>query len=136
METALLATDGSEHTHRATEKALGMAANSGATLHTICVVDERRVEEPALGSAELSTVYAEENAQESILDVKKRADEIDVPVESVVRRGIPHETILEYADDIDAGVIIVGAHGDHTDHFSGVGEKVRRNSNRQVVVME
>jgi len=134
METILLATDGSDHARTATEVAVERAADSGATLHAISVVDERRVEEPALGTAALSTVYAEESAQDCMSDIRQRADEADVPVESVIRRGVPHEVIIGYADDIDADVIIVGAHGDHADHFSGVGENVRRNSKRRVLV--
>ena len=30
---------------------------------------------------------------------------------TAVRRGDPHETIIEYADDVDADVIVMGTHG-------------------------
>lgn len=135
MDTVLLATDGSEYGQAATAAAVRQAAEQEATLHAICVVDTRRVEEPALGSAALSTVYAEDNAQECVSGVVERASEVGVPVESVIRRGVPHEVILDYAAAIDADVIVLGAHGDHDTHFSGVGQKVRDHSDRDVAIV-
>ena len=135
METVLVATDGSEYAETATDVALDRAAARGAKLHVICVVDSRRVEEPALGSAELTTVYAEDHARECVSDVRERAADRGLSVESTVRRGIPHEVILDYADEVDADIIVVGAHGDHGEHFSGVGQEVRESSEQKVVVV-
>ncbi|MFC7027366.1 hypothetical protein ACFQH8_07340 [Halomicroarcula sp. GCM10025710] len=43
--------------------------------------------------------------------------------------------MLEYADEVDADVIVVGEHGDHEEHFSGVGKKVASTYDRDVVVV-
>jgi nucleotide-binding universal stress UspA family protein len=65
----------------------------------------------------------------------RRAAERGVPVEGVTRHGVPHEVIFEYAGEVDADVIVIGEHGDHADHFAGVGRRVRERAGRAVVVV-
>jgi len=136
MGTILLATDGSEYARQAAQQAIDLAEARGATLHVICVVDRRRFDEPALSSAELTTIYAEDHAAICVNEVVNIAEERDVRVEGDTRHGIPHEVILDYADEIDADVIVVGEHGSHEEHFSGVGQKVLEGSERDVRVIE
>ncbi|WP_265111160.1 universal stress protein [Halosolutus halophilus] len=64
------------------------------------------------------------------------AAERNVRVEGNTRHGIPHEVILEYADETDADLIVVGEHGAHEAHFSGVGQTVLEGSGREVRVIE
>jgi nucleotide-binding universal stress UspA family protein len=136
MGTILLATDGSEYARQAARQAIELAAERGATLHVICVVDERRFDHPALSSAELATIYAEDHAAVCVREVTDMASERDIGVEGDTRHGIPHEVILDYADEIDAQVIVVGEHGEHDEHFSGVGRQVLAESDREVRVVE
>ncbi|WP_178916108.1 universal stress protein [Natronomonas gomsonensis] len=136
MATVLLATDGSEYARQAAERAIELAAERGATLHSICVVDQRRFDDPALSSAELATMYADDHALEFVGEVADMAEDRSVPIERTTRHGIPHEVILEYADEVDADVIVIGAHGDHDEHFSGVGRKVTELADRTVLVVE
>lgn len=135
MGTILMATDGSEYAREAAERAIELAEERGATLHVICVVDERRFGEPALSSAELATIYAENHASMCVEEVAELAEETNVRVEGDIRHGIPHEVILEYADEVDADVIVIGEHGTHEEHFSGVGDKVIEGSDREVRVV-
>jgi nucleotide-binding universal stress UspA family protein len=100
------------------------------------VVDRRRFDEPALSSAELATIYAEDHAAVCVAEVSEMAAERDLAVEGDTRHGIPHEVILEYADEVDASLVVVGEHGDHEEHFSGVGRKVRELADREVIVVE
>lgn len=51
----------------------------------------------------------EEEGQEIVEDVAASVD--DVPVTTAVRRGDPYETILEYADDVGADLLVMGTHG-------------------------
>ncbi|WP_242492968.1 universal stress protein, partial [Halogeometricum borinquense] len=44
--------------------------------------------------------------------------------------------ILEYAAEVDADAIVIGEHGDHTEHFSGVGGKVAELADRDVIVVK
>lgn len=136
MDTILLATDGSEYARHAARRAIELAAERGATLHVICVVDERRFDEPALSAAELATIYAEDHAALCVTEVADMAAARDVRVEGDTRHGLPHEVILAYAAEVDADVIVVGEHGDHEEHFSGVGRRVRELADREVVVVE
>lgn len=136
MSTILLATDGSEYARQAATHALELAEKRGATLHVICVVDQRRFDEPALSSAELETIYAEDHAMVCVTEVTEMAEESAVTVEGDTRHGIPHEVILDYADEVDADVIVIGEHGDHDEHFSGVGQKVTEQADRDVIVVE
>jgi nucleotide-binding universal stress UspA family protein len=98
-------------------------------------VDERRFDDPALSSAELATIYAEEHAAVTVSDVAALAAERSVDAAGDTRHGVPHEVILAYADEIDADVIVVGEHGDHDEHFSGVGQRVAGQADREVVVV-
>jgi nucleotide-binding universal stress UspA family protein len=136
MGTILLATDGSEDARRAAREAIDLAEERDATLHVICVVDERRFDDPALSSAELATIYAEDHAVLSVDEVIGMAADRPVTVEGDTRHGVPDEIILEYADEVDADTIVIGEHGDHEEHFSGVGRRVTDGTDRDVMIVE
>ncbi|WP_440992041.1 universal stress protein [Haloarchaeobius baliensis] len=136
MSSILLATDGSEYARHAAEQAIELAVERDADLHVLCVVDRRRFDDPALSSAELATIYADDHAAVCVNEVAEMAQQRKVRVEGDTRHGIPHEVINEYAADIDADIILVGEHGDHEEHFSGVGRKVLETSDREVRVVE
>jgi nucleotide-binding universal stress UspA family protein len=135
MDTILLAVDGSEHARQAAERAVELAAENGAELNCICVVDQRRFDDPALSSAELVTMYVEDEAALTLTEIAEMATRRDVAIEGDTRHGIPHEVILAYADEIGADVIVVGEHGDHRTHFSGVGNHVKKRAGVDVVVV-
>lgn len=136
MGTILLATDGSEYARQAAKRAIELAEEREATLYVLCVVDQRRFDDPALSSAELATIYAEDHAVVCVSEVTDMAEDSNVSVEGDTRHGIPHEVIREYADEIDADLIVVGEHGAHEEHFSGVGQRVLEESDREVRVIE
>jgi nucleotide-binding universal stress UspA family protein len=136
MGTILLATDGSEYARRAAMEAIDLAEERDATLHVVCVVDERRFDDPALGSAELATIYAEDHAVLSVDEVIGMAGDRPVTVEGDTRHGVPDEIILAYADEVDADTIVIGEHGDHEEHFSGVGRHVTDRTDRDVMIVE
>lgn len=136
MGSVLLATDGSEYARRAAERAIELAEERSVPLYVICVVDRQRFGESALSSAELATIYAEDHAAACVAEVERMTEGRDVSVEGDTRHGVPHEIIMEYADEVDADVIVVGEHGDHREHFAGVGRKVTERADREVVVVE
>ena len=136
MAAIVLATDGSEYARAAAERAVDLAADRDATLHVVCVVDERRFDEPALSSSELATIYAEDHAALCVGDVRRMAADRGVPVVGDARHGVPHELILNYAAAVDADLIVVGEHGDHERHFAGVGDAVRDRADCEVRVVE
>ncbi|WP_318568329.1 universal stress protein [Salinigranum marinum] len=136
MGSVLLATDGSEYARRAAERAIELVEERSAPLYVICVVDRQRFGESALSSAELATIYAEDHAAACVAEVERMTEGRDISVEGDTRHGVPHEVIMEYADEVDADVIVVGEHGDHREHFAGVGRKVTERADREVIVVE
>lgn len=134
MDTVLLATDGSDYATRAAERAIELAAERGAALHVLAVVDRRKFDEPALSSDELATIEVEDHARESLEAVVELAADAGITSVREHRHGIPHAEIVTYAAEIDAGVIVVGEHGSHDDHCGGVGRRVKQIADREVVV--
>jgi nucleotide-binding universal stress UspA family protein len=135
MPSVLFATNGSEDARAAAKRALELATDRELDLHVLCVVDSRKLSEPAVSSDELATIYAEERGHDCVEEVSEMAAGTGLSVDGDVRHGVPHETILEYADEVDATVIVVGEHGRHEDHFGGVGREVRERAGCEVVVV-
>lgn len=136
MGTVLLATDGSDYARQAARHAVDLAEEAGSTLHIIGVVDERRLGEQALSTAELATIYAEEDAATAIVEATELAASRNVSVRPVSRRGVPHDVVIDYADEIDADTIVIGEHGAPRTHLSGVGRRIERLADCDVVVVE
>lgn len=105
-ETILVATDGSDPANRAVGHALDLAATFDADLHGISVVDTRRYGDSMLSEGAVSGL--EDRASEILTDLETRAD---VDVRTEVRHGRPHEEIGEYAESIDADLIVLGNRG-------------------------
>ena len=62
----------------------------------------------------------------------------DVPIEAYVREGKPATAILEFIEDIDPDVIVMGTHGrSRLDHLliGSVAERVLRRSGRPVIAV-
>ncbi|MFB6102342.1 MAG: universal stress protein [Haloplanus sp.] len=137
-DTILVPIDGSDGANRAIQHALDQADQFDATLHSIFVVDTRLHGEPALSSAELVLDDIEDRGQELLHQLSNEA--ADRGVEAVTRccHGTPHAEIIDYGDDIDADVIILGYRGQtHTrsDNIGSVAERVVRHAGRPVLVV-
>ncbi|MEF8871799.1 MAG: universal stress protein [Haloarculaceae archaeon] len=132
----LLATDGSEYARKAAQHAVDLAAEEGASLHVLCVIDERKLSEPAFSSTEYETIEAEDHGHDCVKEVSKMAEGTGITVEGDVRHGVPSELILEYAAEIGADRIVIGEHGEHDEHLGGVGRTLVEESDREVIVVE
>lgn len=102
----LVPTDGSG-IDRVAEHAIEVAAAMDATLFAIYVVDEE-VDE-TLDDDTRSVLEAE--GERATKRVKSLATDRNVDAESVIRYGMPHREILDYADELDADAIVMGTHG-------------------------
>ncbi|MFT4884283.1 MAG: nucleotide-binding universal stress UspA family protein [Natronomonas sp.] len=105
----LVPTDGSTCSMAAVEEAIDHANAHDAQLHLLYVVDETRV--PDGDQPELyDTLEAE--GEEAIADARARAKAADVrSIRAAIGAGAPHEVILEYADDNEIDLIVMGTHG-------------------------
>ena len=107
--TILVPVDGSEVSRRALEHAVGIAEGSGATVHALAVVEPTG---SRLGF-DADDTEALDRAVGELADAILAANgTTDVELESEVRRGRElHETILDYADEVDADLLVMGRRG-------------------------
>jgi len=105
----LVPTDGSDGTRAAVEHAIDLATTYDAALHVVYVVDT----DVGLDASIPGTLDALEEAGEDAVDeVIRQAEAAGVDaVEGVVARGTPHEAVLEYADEHDVDLVVMGTHG-------------------------
>ncbi|WP_280588288.1 universal stress protein [Halorubrum sp. Boch-26] len=107
-DAILCPTDGSPGSDAAVEHACYLAELAGARIHALFVVDE------TIAGADGWDVVVEreEGRGERALDAVAAAGaERGVPVEKHLRRGSPHEEILDAAGDYEADLIVMGTHG-------------------------
>lgn len=102
----LVPTDGSG-IDRVAESAIEIAAGTGATLYAVYVVDERV--EGASNEDTQSVLEAE--GERATGRIERLAADRDVDAETAIRYGVPHREILDYADELDADMIVMGTHG-------------------------
>ncbi|WP_311172027.1 universal stress protein [Halobellus ordinarius] len=105
----LIPTDGSEGTRGAIEHGIDLATKYGATLHTLYVVNTNVTVE----TTSAQTLAAlEEIGQEAIDEVTQQAEAADVEtIEGTVAQGVPHHAILDYVDENDVDLVVMGTHG-------------------------
>lgn len=104
----LCPTDGSGGSDAAVEHACHLGELADARVHALFVVDE------GIAGADGWDVVVEreEERGERALDaVAAAGTERGVPVERHLRRGRPHEEILDAADDYEVDLIVMGTRG-------------------------
>jgi nucleotide-binding universal stress UspA family protein len=109
FERILLPTDGSPGSAVAIEKATALATAFDAELHAVYVVDTSIPVDVAVPDV-FGTL---ESYGESALDeVVTAADEAGVEsVSCSVGRGPPHRVLLDYVDEHDVDLVVMGTHG-------------------------
>ncbi|MGY6643978.1 MAG: universal stress protein [Salinarimonas sp.] len=99
----LVATDLSARSEVAITRALGLAARRQVPLTILHVVDD---DEPA-GLVEAQARRAESFLEETLASLR---GELSVDAQIVVERGDPFSVINDHAENIGAGLIVMGAH--------------------------
>jgi nucleotide-binding universal stress UspA family protein len=135
----LLPTDGSEGFDGVASHAGSLALEYGATVHVVSVADTRnRFESPSSGLAPNAWEESErERAQKAIKDAEASLPD-GIPVETAVESGIPHRVILDYTEDEEVDIVVMGTHGRQgVDHYliGSVAERVVRNSRVPVLTV-
>ncbi|MFO7926944.1 MAG: universal stress protein [Halobacteriota archaeon] len=108
-ERILLPTDGSRGNSRAVKQAIGLAAETDAELHVLFVVEDIPYA-PEMMDGEVEA-RLRQIGEDAIEDIRERADDAGVEIETAIEDGTPHRAILEYADDEGADLIVMGTHG-------------------------
>jgi nucleotide-binding universal stress UspA family protein len=108
----LLSTDGGVASEAATAHAIELAAAHDAELHVLFVVDESVVTaysgDEYVDEAEGPEHGLEELGEEAIAAVAADAADAGVDVVEQIRHGRPDEAIVDYADEVDADLLVLG----------------------------
>ena len=108
----LLSTDGGVASEAATAHAIELAATHDTDLHVLFVVDESVVTaysgDEYVDEAEGPEHGLEELGEEAIAAVRADAADAGVDVVGQIRHGRPDEAIVEYADEVDADLLVLG----------------------------
>ena len=114
FDHVLIPTDGSDPANPAVEMALTLAEIHDATLHVLYIVDQpTSVSGMGEGFSGLDDLLdaLEKRGQEATTVIVEEATERDIETTAAVRRGNPHDDILNYAEDNGIDVIVMGTHG-------------------------
>jgi nucleotide-binding universal stress UspA family protein len=110
LDRALVPTDGSDAATVAADHGIRIAETTGAAMHVIHVVDLTSVS-GEFGSAEVLKAL-EDAGREAVDDIIGRAEDAGLrSVEASVLSGTPARAIMEYADERDIDLIVLGTHG-------------------------
>src|SRR3712207_1175309 len=105
----LLATDGSEEAHLAATTAAELASTTGSELHVVHVGE---LQPTFLAQTELEPAELEREARELLDEQLRRVEAAGGTVEEAhLRLGRADEEIVELAQSIDAGMIVMGSRG-------------------------
>ncbi|MFP9193103.1 universal stress protein [Natronosalvus vescus] len=105
----LIPTDGSHAADSAVGQAYEIAERFGATVHVLYVIDVDQTNPFELSADRLIEAYEEEGKTVTTETADRAPDGIDVV--TAIEDGAAHERILEYADDHEIDLIVMGTHG-------------------------
>jgi len=105
-DDVLLATDGSDTASNAVTQGFEIAAKFDASVHILCVGTH-----PDQATEETSVIGADDSAETIVQTAKQKGRDFDVDVQLVVRTGPPHREILEYAEQQEVDLLVLGTHG-------------------------
>lgn len=148
IKSILLATDGSEHAWTAWRYALDIARVYRARLLALSVVDIRSLQQQPVvvhtgGYSEVAPVTSleltakmEDEQSELLEEVRRKTQAAGVPVETLLERGTPTDSILAHASLVD--LIALGHHGHRSQwdtlFLGSVAEAVVQQSPKPVLV--
>lgn len=132
-DTILVPTDGSDGANRAVEHALDLAERYGAAVYALYVVDTRQYGQPTRERVEVVIEDLSEDAREMLDRLVDRADNRGVDLHPEVRQGVPYAEITDYAEELDADLVVMGFRGQSEADIGSVTERVVRALDRPVL---
>jgi nucleotide-binding universal stress UspA family protein len=109
----LVATDGSENAVKAASYGVNIAKATGADVYALYVISTEHAvaTRTVMGWSEAFEEQLANKGEAAIDHVEKLGEEAGVKVEPVFLKGIPAEKILEYAEESNIDLIVMGTHG-------------------------
>lgn len=139
----LLPTDMSLGVDRAIEHAIDAAERYDAELHVIYVVDTEAYSsypgDEYVHEFEGLEAALEQAGQDAVKAITDRAESTGIETVSVIQHGVPHEEILQYINEADIGLAIIGSKnrsGEYRRLLGSVAERVTNMSTRPVTVVK
>lgn len=139
----LLPTDMSAGIDNAIDHAIDAANRYDAELHVLYVVDTDSYSsypgDEYVHEFEGLERGLERAGREATDEIARRAREAGLETETVIRHGRPHEEILQYADEADIDLTVVGSKnrsGEYRRLLGSVAERVVRLANRPVTIVK
>lgn len=109
-DSILLPTDGSESMDAVIDHAIDLADVHDSTIHALYVANTASLSDlPMESSWENVSDALRQQGEAAIQAIEQKAG--DVPVESTILDGSPSREIVEYSDENDIDVIVMGTHG-------------------------
>lgn len=132
-ERILVPTDGSEHAAVALEYAIDVANRFDSTVYPYHVVDSRYLE----NAPHYDSVVAD--GERLVQSVEEQLAEADIQAEGELATGVPNQAIMDYVNDHDINLIVMGSHGRTGAErylLGSVTEKVLRRSDVPVLTVK
>jgi nucleotide-binding universal stress UspA family protein len=135
----VIATDGSENTKKAISCGIEIAKLSGATVHALHVIDTHStISENWTAGKETIYEIMKNDGEKAVSKVKRIGEASGVEVREVVLDGYPSKEIIDFAENNNIDLIIMGTLGKTGfERFliGSVAEKVVENSKVPVMVV-
>lgn len=109
----LIATDGSENAEKAASYGMDIAKATGAEVYALYVISTEHAgtARAVMGWTEAFEEYLANRGGVATAYVQKLGKEAGINVEPVYLKGTPAEKILEYAEENNVGLIVMGTQG-------------------------
>lgn len=135
----LVPTDGSEGVEEVLNHALELSTDHAATVHSLYVVDQRLYLAADDDDQDTIRDTLRSDGESALAAVESRITDAGLTARTEIREGIPYRDILEYADEWDIDVIVMGTHGrtgrDRLAHLGSVTDRVLKNATVPVFVI-
>lgn len=135
--TIVVGTDGTEYAKKAIHTAVSLAKLTGAKLYAVYVSDVSNIT-PTSVEWEMVAENIKLESEAAFEFVRERSDASGISYETVSLSGAAGQEIVQYANQINADLIVVGATGKKAFErliLGSVSEKVIRNAKQQVLVV-
>ena len=134
----VIATDGSENTKKAISYGINFAKFSGASVYALHVMDTSSLTQSWTPGKELIIELLKKEGQKAISKVKECGEASGVDVKEILMEGHPCKEIIDFAENNDIDLIVMGTLGKtglNRFLMGSVAEKVVRNSKVPVMVV-
>ncbi|RQG95649.1 universal stress protein [Natrarchaeobius oligotrophus] len=107
----LLATDGSDCARDATAHAIDIATTYDATLHALYVIETRIGYDSGIIDPEMVERKLRSEGEAILDEVESAVRDRNGEVVSTIRRGIPEREIVDYVEEQDIDLVVLGVRG-------------------------